>query len=293
MPELPEVETLRRQLAVSLSGRKIKSARIFWVGTIRPLSVRVFCRKIKNQKIINIGRRAKILYFELAGGDFLLVHLKMTGQLIFRPAHQRSKKEIIGGHPQPGCADNLPNKFTRLRLDFFDGSVLFFNDLRKFGWIKLLSAKEAKKILTLHGLEPLEKGFTASKLTELFRRYPCRPIKQILMDQTLIAGIGNIYADESCFAAGILPTRLAGQITPTETKSLEQNIKKILRLSISKKGTSFSDYLDSDGTPGGFVPYLKVYGRAGEKCHRKNCRGIIKKIKMGGRGTHFCEDCQK
>ncbi len=233
----------------------------------------------------------------------------MTGQLIYRFAPTpsanfgrsasklasppRAGGEIIGGHPQAGGADHLPNKFTRVQLDFSDGSVLFFNDLRKFGWMKLLSAEEAKKVLASHGLEPLEKGFDAKKLAEIFRRYPRRPVKQILMDQSLIAGIGNIYADESCFATGVLPTRPVGQITPAEIKSLAQNIRKILRLSISKKGTSFSDYLDSDGTPGGFVPHLKVYGRAGKKCRRQKCHGIVKKIKMGGRGTHFCEKCQK
>lgn len=253
--------------------------------------MQTFIGKIRGQKIKRVGRRAKVLFFEFESGIFLLFHLKMTGQLIYQPkSHSRL---ILGGHPQSGGANNLPNKFTRAELGFADGSILFFNDLRKFGWMKIFTSRQAEDFFNRNGVEPLSAKFDQRVLTNLLERYPKRPVKQMLMDQSLIVGIGNIYADESCFCAGILPTRKLGNIELAEIKRLCRCIKRILKLSIKKKGTSFSDYLDSSGEPGGFVPYLNVYGRQGEKCRRSNCRGLVKKIKLNGRGTHFCDQCQK
>lgn len=270
MPELPEVETLKRELAV-IVGKKIKSAN-------------VFSRQLKNKKIIGVERRAKILIINLSGGRQLLIHLKMTGQLIFVP---RKGQMVIGGHPQ----DN-PFRYTRAVFHFADGAKLYFNDLRKFGWLKLLKRHEAGKILNKHGVEPLEKHFTFSHFQNLLKKYQNRKIKQFLLDQSSIAGLGNIYVDESCFLAHIRPTRRVSSLKISEQKSLHQAIVTVLKLSIKKKGTSARNYVRSDGTPGGFVPYLNVYGRKGEKC--KRCRtGIIQKIKLNARGTHFCNNCQK
>lgn len=287
MPELPEVETLKNGLK-PLEGKIIKSVKIDWPKMVRPLSEEEFVKKLKGKEIVSVDRRAKVLILELTKNYFLLVHLKMTGQLVFQPY---DGKLVIGGHPQKGGVNELPNKFTHAEIDFTDKSKLYFNDQRKFGWLKLVSKEEKEKMLAGYGVEPLEKEFTLKKLKSILARYPKRKIKQILMDQTLISGLGNIYVDESCFYAKILPTRISGDLNEQEIKQLHEGIKKILRLSITKKGTSFSHYVNADAKPGGFVPYLKVYGRKGEKCLR--CQGKIHRIKLNGRGTHFCDSCQK
>ena len=270
MPELPEVETLKRELAVIIGKRFASASR--------------FGDELTNQTISDVGRRAKILIISLASGQKLLVHLKMTGQLIFVPA---SGEMVIGGHPQSD-----PFRYTRATFHFSDQSKLYFNDLRKFGWLKLVDETGANKILDKHGVEPLSRAFTLAKFQEILARYPKRKIKQLLLDQTLIAGLGNIYVDEACFLAKILPTRIVATLTKTEINNLHAGIVSVLKLSISKKGTSAKNYVRSDGTRGGFVPYLNVYGRKGETC--KCCKKAkISKIKLNGRGTHFCEKCQK
>jgi formamidopyrimidine-DNA glycosylase len=292
MPELPEVETLRRELNGAIKNKTIGSAEIKVYKMVKPLTPANFQQKIKNKKILGIDRRAKVLVFELSAGLFLLIHLKMSGQLIFAPNRLKAKghKLVVGGHPHPGGLDNLPNKFTHAIFTFSDGSKLYFNDLRKFGWIKLASKEGLEKLSNEFGPEPLEKEFTLKKFKEILNKYPKRKIKQVLMDQSLIAGIGNIYADESCFCSGILPTRIVKNIKPKEAEKLYRCMIKILKFAISKKGTSANTYIQLDGSKGGMKPYLKVYGRKGEKC--KKCGGTIQKIKLNGRGTHFCRKCQ-
>jgi formamidopyrimidine-DNA glycosylase len=288
MPELPEVETLKRELELVV-GKTIKQTEIFHTKLVQPLSPAAFCKRTEKQKIVRVERRAKILIVTLSSDDRLLVHLKMTGQLIYVP---EKGLMIVGGHPQQGGADNLPNKYTRAHFAFTDQSHLYFNDLRKFGWFKLLTKKQAETILGKHGVEPLAKHFTFEKFIEILNKYPKRKLKQLLLDQTLIAGLGNIYVDEACFIAHVLPMRIANTLSKKEQKDLHQGIIDVLKLSISKKGTSAKNYIRLDGTRGGFVPYLNVYGRGGETC--KRCKKAkITKIKLNGRGTHFCENCQK
>ncbi|MFA4871884.1 MAG: DNA-formamidopyrimidine glycosylase family protein [Patescibacteria group bacterium] len=342
MPELPEVETLRHELAAAVIGKTIKSAAVDWPKMVKPLAIGEFQEKIKGKKIIDISRRAKMLILKLSGRKFLIIHLKLTGQLIFQPAPTPSSprpkrgssflgsaecsqgrihrlslrsllpvaarppraggdKIIVGGHPlrlrqseaspQKGGTSDLPNKFTHGILNFTDGSKLYFNDLRKFGWMRLVDQARIDKISDEFGVEPLTKEFTLKKFLQILKKYPNRKIKQILMDQTQIAGMGNIYTDESCFCAKIMPTRIVKTLKDSEIRGLYQCIKKILKLAISKKGTSADTYVQLNGKPGGFVPYLKVYGRKGEKC--KRCSGTVKRIKLNGRGTHFCDQCQK
>lgn len=311
MPELPEIETLKRGLK-PLVGKIIKSAKVTWPKMIRPHSAKDFEKILKRKSIVAIHRRAKVLILELSGDYFLLVHLKMTGQLVYCPGgvfsppslpplnlplvkgekkYLGGEKTVVGGHPQKGGIKDLPNKFTHAIIDFTDGSKLYFNDQRKFGWLKLVDVAEKEKMLEGYGIEPLEGEFNLKKFKSILSRYPKRKIKQILLDQTLISGLGNIYVDESCFYAKILPTRIVGDLNEQEVKDLCSGIKKILRLAITKRGTSFSHYVNADAQPGGFVPYLKVYGRKGEKC--KRCNGKIHRIKLNGRGTHFCDSCQK
>jgi formamidopyrimidine-DNA glycosylase len=294
MPELPEVETIKRDLEKNLVGKKIEAVEVK-VAKLINVSVDEFRKLIIGKKVVDVERRAKILIIELNSGNNLLVHLKMTGQLILRippsvPPIRGKFKVVGGGHPI-ASVDQLPNRFSHLIFTFSDNSQLFFNDVRKFGWIKVLSNKEVNKELEKFGIEPLSKNFTLKEFREILQKFPKRKIKQLLLDQSLIAGIGNIYADESCFYAGILPTRAARTLKEEEIKKLHTGIKKILKLSINKRGTSAENYVDAFGRQGGFVPYLKVYGRRGQKC--KRCGGVIKKIKLNGRGTHFCEKCQK
>lgn len=288
MPELPEVETLKKDLKKTITNRTILAVKVKWPKMVSPLNPREFQNKIKNKKIIDVKRRAKMLILELSDGNFLTVHLKMTGQLIFEP---KKGKIVFGGHPQKDGTVDLPNKFTHIIFDFTDGTKLFFNDVRKFGWIRYVTQDQLKEALAKYGIEPLSKGFTLSEFKLMLKRYPNRNIKQFLFDQTLISGLGNIYIDESCFCAKILPTRIVKTLTNSEIEKLYKCIPEILKLSISKKGTSFSDYVQLDGKQGQFVKWLKVYNKKGQKCSR--CNSSIEKIKLVGRGTHFCPKCQK
>ncbi|MFH1170653.1 MAG: DNA-formamidopyrimidine glycosylase, partial [Candidatus Vogelbacteria bacterium] len=182
-------------------------------------------------------------------------------------------------------------KHTRIIFNFADGGQLYFNDLRKFGWLKILSADHKTRLENRHGVEPLSPKFDLETFKTILKRHPNRRLKQTLLDQTLIAGLGNIYADESCFASRIKPARKIKTLSTPEIKKLYRAIKMILKLAIKKGGTSARDYVRSDGSLGNFVPHLKVYGRGGQPC--KKCRTLITKIKLAGRGTHFCPQCQK
>ncbi|MEI6528064.1 MAG: DNA-formamidopyrimidine glycosylase [bacterium] len=285
MPELPEVETLRRELEKSLSGRIIKEIKILWPKTVFPLSPALFIKRISGQKILGLDRRAKMLIINLSSDGHLIFHLKMTGQLIFVP---RSGQIISGGHPANDI--QAPGRHTRIIFTLDDGSHLYFNDLRKFGWARLTSKKDFQSISDRIGLEPLSKTFTMVKVQNILKKYPNRTVKQILLDQTLIAGIGNIYADESAFLSHVLPMRKVRTLDKKEVTDLHKNIIAVLKHSIRHKGTSSKNYRRSDGSLGGFVPHLFVYGRGGEKC--KVCSTPIKKVRHLGRGTHYCPKCQ-
>jgi len=241
MPELPEVETIRRQLAQKIVGKTLAG-----------------------QKITCLRRRAKILIIDFEDGTSLLFHLKLTGQLIF---------------------NGKPSRYTRKVFNFDDGSQLIFNDLRKFGWWK--KVKETKTIEKEFGPEALEINFKTFK--SLLSKKPKVKIKPLLMDQKFIAGLGNIYSDEILFAAKVAPIRLVKTLTEKEIKAIFQNIKKVLQKAIKYKGSSVEYYLDACGRPGDYVKYHKVYQR--EKC--SFCGTKIKKIKIGGRTSHYCPNCQK
>ena len=287
MPELPEVETLKQELEPELKGKTVERIKVWEPKTVLPLRPRQFRDKLKNRSVVELERQAKLLLIKLDQG-YLMIHLKMTGQMIFIPGQGEA---VIGGHPQPGGTDNLPNRFTRLAIYLTDGSTLYFNDMRKFGWVRFSPDPNQETFITGIGIEPLSKQFTTEVLTEFINKYPKRKIKQLLLDQGLIAGLGNIYVDEALHLSGLRPDRSVTKIKDQEIKLLHQAIQSVLRLSIKKKGTSFRDYKRSNGQPGGFVSYLKVYSRAGQPC--LYCGQPIKKIKLAGRGTHYCSECQK
>lgn len=303
MPELPEVETLRRELSEVLTGRKIKKVAVLTPKTISPLTVQRFTTRLRGQKITAVERRAKILLISFFPRPITLaIHLKMTGQLVFysqgstlKPA--KVEPLIVGGHPQPlpqglslaGSKDS-PFNYTRVSFNFTDGSRLYFNDLRKFGWLRLLDHQSVTKLHERHGLEPLSPNFTLQTFHQILGRYPKRILKALLLDQTLIAGLGNIYVDESCFFAKLKPARKIKTLSDLEIEKFYHAIKIILKLAIKHGGTSAKDYVRSDGSRGGFAAYLKVYGRAKHPC--RVCKTLISKIRLASRGTHFCPKCQ-
>jgi formamidopyrimidine-DNA glycosylase len=282
MPELPEVETIRRDLAERIIKRKIVAVEI---ADKKLGEAKNFAQVLIGNQIIAVNRIGKLLIFSLKSGEFLLIHLKMTGQLIYI-----SGKEIIaGGHEIGNSRKNLPSEHTRIFLTFADKSRLFFNDLRRFGYVKIASAKEVEEIKKAYGIEPLQPNFTLAEFAKALSGG--RNIKAALLDQKKVAGIGNIYADEILFASGILPSRSADSLKPAEIKRLFVYAEKIIEKAIAHRGTTFSDYVDSFGQKGNFTRFLKVYGRKGEKCPA--CGKPLKVAKIAGRSTHFCPKCQK
>ncbi len=286
MPELPEIETIKLELNQLLINKKIKS-----VGIKLPKQVKTprnkFLKIVQGSKIKNIKRRAKILIFDLNNGYHIIFHLKMTGQLIYR---DKNGKLSGDGYPIKQDLTDLPNKYSHMIFSFSDGSHLFFNDLRQFGWVKLIDDKGLKEINSSYGPEPLNKNFTFDKFKIIFKDKKSA-IKPLLMEQKVIAGIGNIYAQEACFCAGISPMRPANKISEAELKKLYNCLQKILKLAILKKGASVDTYVDAFGHKGKMVPFLKVYGRAGQKC--KRCGNKIRLIKQKQRTTYYCPKCQK
>jgi formamidopyrimidine-DNA glycosylase len=282
MPELPEVETIVRDLDNKIRNKTILS--------LETLDKKVFpsgrIKEVIGRKIRSVRRRAKTAIFDL-GGLFLVIHLKMTGQLVYK----KSGKIIAGGHPIKNVGSDLPNKFTRAIFRLSGSSSLFFNDVRKFGWIKLMDEEGIERHIKSFGLEPLSRDFSYENFQQALNKKKKTSVKQALMEQKNIAGIGNIYADESLFAARIKPFRKVADLKEKEVKKLWRAIPKILALAVKHRGTSFNDYVDAEGQAGNFVKYLKVYGRTEEKC--RHCSGLVKKMKLGGRGTHWCDSCQK
>ncbi len=274
MPELPEVETIRRQLEKEIKGATIKNV---VVRSAKPLNVssKKFIAAVRGEKIKEVDRRAKLLIFKLSNQKNILFHLKMTGRMLL--AEKNAK----------------PTKHTHIVFELSGSRNLFFEDYRRFGFVKLLEKKDSEKYLEGQGYgpEPMTKDFNYKIMKECLLAHKNKKIKQVLMEQKCVAGIGNIYAAEICFFAGVYPERKIGGIKEPELKKIFDGTKKILEMAIVNRGTSADSYVDAYGKQGTFVPKLKVYGRDGEKCLR--CGGIIKKIKSAGRGTYFCPSCQK
>jgi len=284
MPELPEVETIKNDLSEKILNKKIVGVEILNKKIVRN-SANYFNEKLIKKCFTEITRRGKLMILEVDNGLFLLIHLRMTGQLIYQ-----NKDEIIaGGHEQKALAEKLPNKHTHVAIKFADNSILYYNDLRRFGFLKIVDKGELVKELEKFGPEPLKKDFNATYLKTKLKNKNLA-IKAFLLNQKSIAGIGNIYADEALFAAKMLPNRGAWSLSDKEIEILVKEIKKILQKSIKYRGTTFNNYRDSEGKKGNFSQMLKVYGRGGKKC--VNCGEALKKIKVGGRGTVFCEKCQ-
>lgn len=289
MPELPEIETLARGLRKTIQGNTIKRVVIHeskkFKGT--PTELKKF---VIGKKIQSIHRRAKWLAIELSSGYSFIIHLKMTGQLLYQ---KKGKPFFLGGHSMSEEQPTYPNYHTRVTFEFTDGSKLFFQDMRKFGYVELYCAAETAKYFEQKKLarEPLDSTYTLSYLTKQLLRRKNTTIKAALLDQTVVAGIGNIYADDTLFTARVQPARRVISLTKSEINALYKATKLTLKQAIASGGTSFSHYYQLDGTLGGYWKKRKVYQRTGEPCRR--CKTPIKKIRCAGRGTHFCPTCQK
>jgi len=298
MPELPEVETIRNDLRKEILGKKIRRVDLRLKKIVKS-SRKDFVLILEKNSFKEIERRGKLLIFGLSRKDksrknkYLIIHLRMTGQLIYR----KGEEIVAGGHSEGNRDEvlprlyDMPNKHTHIIFHFSDGSRLFFNDLRRFGIAKIVDEKELEEIVSRFGKEPLKKDFSLKVFKNIIRNRKGN-IKAFLLNQGYIAGIGNIYADEILFEAGILPSREIGSFKKEEIKKLYQSIKKILKKAVKYRGTTFYSYTDTRGQRGNFTGFLKVYKREKKKC--KKCKkSIIWKTKIAGRGTRYCGKCQK
>lgn len=280
MPELPEVEVIRLGLNRFLPGRTITTLEVR-----RPKLFVGDPAEFIGQKITGVRRRAKILLIDLTGGTTVLIHLKLTGQLVYVT---KEEARLEGGHPETSYNQPLPHRHTHIIIAFDDGSRLYFNDLRRFGWMRLVATRAVETTEPIAGLGPeILDGLTAAKFRVALARYPNRTVFSSLLDQKLLAGIGNIYANEALYEAGILPTRPVKDVT--EWPSLYRAVRRVLRKSLRHGGTTDSTFVSARGERGNYLTYAHVY-------HQKTarpCGHAVTRSKIGGRTTHVCRQCQK
>ncbi|MDP3986095.1 MAG: bifunctional DNA-formamidopyrimidine glycosylase/DNA-(apurinic or apyrimidinic site) lyase [Candidatus Veblenbacteria bacterium] len=285
MPELPEVETIRRDLTKHVVGKLVQRVEVRKAKLIQG-SRAVFRRALIGARITRVSRRAKQLILELSSGYVALVHLKMTGQLVWR---SRGGMLTVGGHPIISV-NTVPNKFTYVTLRFSDGSALFFNDVRQFGYWRAVPLAELAVVHAHLGPEPLSSAFTPQVFWAALQRRGRTTIKAALLDQSVVAGIGNIYADESLYVARLRPSRRVASLRTVETAALFRAICSVLRKAVAARGTSFNSYVDGLGRQGTYWERRLVYGRTGEACRR--CGTLFKRTVVAGRGSHWCAHCQ-
>lgn len=350
MPELPEVETVRRGLFRLLRGKTVKSVRVFESPKSFPNDAASVEQFLYGAKVIDVRRRAKVLLIDLSTEYTLVIHLKMTGQLVWvrcvecikdqtqvnlrrddeaiislQSAELGSclKQSSIGqekttslsgqiddmpsssmhstsvnesrfgaGHPNHSLVGALPDRSTRVAIEFTDGSHLYFNDQRKFGWMKLFPSVEVPNIdfMAKVGPEPLEDSFTAAVFIPRIRRRNNTTIKAAILDQTVLAGVGNIYADESLWGAKLHPSTRVRDVGDEKLATLLDEIKYVMTLSIEKGGSTDKNYVDAEGKRGSYLSFARVFRREGRECPR--CGSVIIKLRVAGRGTHICPDCQ-
>lgn len=287
MPELPEVETVRRGLERLIVGRRIVRVEHDTDKSFpnAPADVEQFLLK---SHVKAVGRRAKVLLIDLDTDYSLVIHLKMTGQLVFR-----GDEHFGAGHPNESLIGELPDRSTRATFIFEDGSALYFNDQRKFGWVKLYPTLEVPNIdfMKRVGPEPLEDSFTAKIFVQRFRKRNGTTVKAALLDQSVLAGVGNIYADESLWGACIHPATRVHDVTDAQLKTLHKELVYVLKLAIEKGGSTDRNYVNAEGKKGSYIDFARVFRREGLTCPR-HPDAIIEKSRVAGRGTHTCPVCQ-
>ena len=294
MPELPEVETIRRQLAPEVTGRRIESAEILDERLTRPEDPERVAEALPGRRIEAVGRRGKYLLLELEGGRALALHLRMTGNLLLRPADDGPVADLmevdrLGG---PRLYESPPEiRHLRARLGFDNGSELLFTDVRRFGQAVLLAKDEVEEYFAARlGVEPLSDSLTPEELCRVAAGRTL-PLKSFLLTQSAVAGIGNIYADEALHRAGLHPLSPAGSMRPEHCEALVEGIVEALEAALELGGSSIDDYRDARGERGGMQDEFLVHTREGKPCPR--CGEAIQRIVVGGRSTYFCPACQK
>ncbi len=270
MPELPEVETIRRDLEPRLVGRRVARVEIApdRVPVLEGIDESTFREALVGARVEGLDRRGKFLILELDTGSKLIVHLRMTGKL------------LVDGAPLAG--------HLRATLWFDDGSSLRFTDMRKFGRLWLVDS--LSPLFDNIGPEPLTEGFDLETLAVALRNRKA-PVKAVILDQRRVAGIGNIYADEALFEAGVLPTRLGGGLRPREVKKLHAAIRTVLLRGVESRGASFRDFVDAEGQSGNMQMHVQVFRRTGKPCYV--CGTTVERCRVGGRSTHYCPKCQR
>ena len=287
MPELPEVETVVRGLNRLILKKKIAQVKHDWPKSFPNLEKDVNDFMI-GAEISKVQRRGKAIIIELNNGWALVTHLRMTGQMVYR-----GEENWGAGHPNDDFLNDLPNKSTRVEIDFEDQTKLFFNDQRKFGYMKLLPEPEIEELSFFQklGPEPLEDNFTVEIFKERLLKKKNSLVKPTILDQSVIAGVGNIYADEALWRAKIHPETRIKDFSNVDFENLHESIRFVMNKSIEKGGSTDRNYVNADGSRGNYLEYAAVYHKNGQPC--KRCGTEISKIRVGGRGTHFCENCQK
>jgi formamidopyrimidine-DNA glycosylase len=289
VPELPEVEIIRRGLETLIVGKTVSATENYGSEKSFPNTAADVKRFLIGGHITGVRRRAKVLLIDLSSEYTLVCHLKMTGQIIVISDQARWG----AGHPSDSFVRQLPDNTTRQRIDFTDGTHLYFNDLRKFGWMKLYPTAVVPDIAFMQkvGPEPLDDSFTGEVLYARLQRRKNTSIKAAILDQTVLAGVGNIYADESLWAAQIHPATLVKNIPRSKVDTLCTEIRAVMNLSIEKGGSTDKNYVNAEGKKGSYLSFAKVFRREGEPCPR--CGTTIIKTRVAGRGTHICPRCQK
>ena len=282
MPELPEVETIRRGLNKFILHQKIQDVTILCEKSFRGDK-----KWLIDQEIVWIDRRGKALLIQLSNKMWMMVHLRMTGQMIFV-----GNEKFAAGHPDQGFTEEMPGCHTRVYFDFANGTHLYFNDQRKFGFIAVMDELGLQEDKFLSRLAPEPWDMSADAFWEMLQRHKASPIKATILDQSNIAGVGNIYADEGCFYAKILPWRRCDSLDRDEADLLLEGLCSVMQASIDSGGSTMKDYVRADGTKGSYLEkFAQVFRREGLECRR--CGGIVEKTRVAGRGTHYCKGCQK
>ncbi len=285
MPELPEVETIRLQLNKVLKGLIIKHIEVRFDKSFQGDK-----KEVIGKKILGLSRYGKLLVVNFANKQNLAIHLKMSGRLVYLS----NKSRLVGGHPQQKNEweiDYPTHKHTHVVFTFSDNSKLYFWDLRKFGWIKVVDNSKLKAQMSKLGIEPFTDNFTLFNFRKVLKMSK-KPVKLVLMDQQKISGVGNIYANDGLFCAGIHPSRKADKVNTKESVRLFNCLIKVLKNGIRYGGASSQNFRDTQGQKGRLQEHFLVYDRQGWLCPN-NCGNKIAKIQLGGRGTYFCTNCQK
>ncbi len=288
MPELPEVETVRLGLNELILGKKIASIEVLSEKSMRSARSDVDAFAV-GAVVKDIDRRGKLLILHLDNNYSILVHLRMTGQMVYVDQSTR----FGAGHPNDSLIHSLPDSSTRIICTFDDGATLYFNDQRKFGYWMVVPTSQISEdaFVAKLGPEPLLPEFTASVFSERLNRRKGTNIKAAILDQTVLAGVGNIYADEALFSAKIHPSTLVANVAEEQREELHEAIVDVMNLSIQHGGSSDKNYVNAEGKRGSYLTFAQVFRREGQAC--VVCGDTIQKIRVAGRGTHICPTCQQ